>query len=95
MIRWLDEERKAATRPRSRYCRSVWKQQMQVMQSQATEIEHLRQDLATVENGSSRTDAYPGMIETTQRDLSGTIDGDQGPDSTGEAGIRSVAADRH
>ncbi len=73
MIRWLDEERK-----RDKAAISVLQerleQQMQVIQSQATEIEHLRQDLATVETDLRRTDAYPGMIETTQRDLSGTIE---------------------
>lgn len=73
MIRWLDEERKrdkttiAALQERL-------EQQIQVIQTQAVEIEHLRQDLATVETDLRRTDAYPGMIETTQRDLSGTIE---------------------
>ncbi|MGC9467329.1 MAG: hypothetical protein ACP5HS_01940 [Anaerolineae bacterium] len=73
MIRWLDEERKrdkaqiAALQERA-------EQQMQVIESQAAEIEGLRHDVTSLRTDVRRTDDYPSMIESAQRDLSGAIE---------------------
>ncbi len=73
MIRWLDEERKR-DRAQIAALQERLEQQTQEMQSQAKVIDRLRQDLATVQTDIRRTDDYPGMIETTQRDLNSTIE---------------------
>ncbi|MCU0520203.1 MAG: hypothetical protein MUF84_05885 [Anaerolineae bacterium] len=73
MIRWLDEERKR-DRAQIAVLQERLEQQSQQMQTQATEIEHLRQDLVIVATDIRRTDAYPGMVETTQRDLTSAIE---------------------
>ncbi len=73
MIRWLDEERKR-DRAQIAVLQERLEQQTQEMQSQARVIDQLRQDLATVQTDIRRTDDYPGMIETTQRDLNSTIE---------------------
>jgi DNA repair exonuclease SbcCD ATPase subunit len=73
MIRWLDEERKrdkaqiAALNERA-------EQQMQLIQAQSTEIESMRQEIVTLRTDIRRTDDYPGMIETTHRDLNGMVE---------------------
>jgi len=73
MIRWLDEERKR-DRAQIAALQERLEQQTQEMQSQGKVIDQLRQDLATVQTDIRRTDDYPGMIETTQRDLNSTIE---------------------
>jgi chromosome segregation ATPase len=73
MIRWLDEERKR-DRAQIAALQERLEQQTQAMQSQAKLIDQLQQDLLTVQTDIRRTDDYPGMIETTQRDLSGVIE---------------------
>lgn len=73
MIRWLDEERKRDKAQIAALNERV-EQQMQTMQSQAAEIEGLRQELVTLRTDVRRTDDYPSMIETSQRDLNGGLE---------------------
>ncbi len=76
LVRWLDEERKRDKLLLSALQERV-EQQLQVIESQAVEIENLRQDLLTVQNDLRRTDQYPGMIERLRRDLTSQIEGVQ------------------
>ncbi len=73
MIRWLDEERKRDKAQISALQERL-EQQSQTLQSQSKEIEGLRQELVTLRTDIRRTDDYPGMIETTQRDLNSSIE---------------------
>ncbi len=73
MIRWLDEERKR-DKAQIAVLQERIEQQIQTLQTQAKEIDQLRQDLVTVQTDIRRTDDYPSMIETTQRDLSANIE---------------------
>lgn len=73
MIRWLDEERKrdksliAALQERQ-------EQQSHLFEGQSKELEELRRELFTLRTDIRRTDDYPSMIETTQRDLAGELE---------------------
>jgi chromosome segregation ATPase len=73
MIRWLDEERKR-DRALVAALQERLEQQAHETQSQAKLIDGLRQELAALQTDVRRTDDYPGMIETTQRDLSSIIE---------------------
>lgn len=73
MIRWLDEERKRDKAQIAALNERV-EQQLQLIQSQSTDIESMRQEIVTLRTDIRRTDDYPGIIETTQRDLSSTIE---------------------
>jgi len=73
MIRWLDEERKR-DRAQITALQERLEQQQQLIQAQAAEIGGLREDVVTLRTDIRRTDDYPAMIETTQRDLSGSIE---------------------
>lgn len=73
MIRWLDEERKRDKAQIAALQERV-EQQLQHIESQSKEIEGLRQELVTLRTDIRRTDDYPEMIQTTQRDLSGSIE---------------------
>ncbi|MBN1246827.1 MAG: hypothetical protein JXC32_04175 [Anaerolineae bacterium] len=73
MIRWLDEERKRDKAQISALQERL-EQQAQLIQGQSKEIEGLRQELVSLSTDIRRTDDYPGMIETTQRDLASEIE---------------------
>ncbi len=73
MLRWLDEERKR-DKAQIALLNERLEQQMQLIQAQSTEIESMRQQIVTLRTDIRRTDDYPGMIETTQRDLSSTLE---------------------
>ncbi|MGC9521450.1 MAG: hypothetical protein ACP5HG_06165 [Anaerolineae bacterium] len=73
MIRWLDEERKR-DKAQIAALQERLEQQLQNLEAQSKEIEGLRQELVTLRTDIRRTDDYPGMIETTQRDLNSSIE---------------------
>lgn len=73
MIRWLDEERKRDKAQISALHERL-EQQTQLIQGQSKEIEGLRQELVSLSTDIRRTDDYPSMIETTQRDLVSEIE---------------------
>jgi chromosome segregation ATPase len=73
MIRWLDEERKR-DKAQIASLNERAEQQMQLIQAQSTEMESLRQQIVTLRTDIRRTDDYPGMIETTQRDLGSSLE---------------------
>ncbi len=73
MIRWLDEERKR-DKTQIAALQERLEQQIQTLQSQSAEIEELRKELVTLRTDIRRTDDYPSMIETTQRDLTSNIE---------------------
>lgn len=73
MIRWLDDERKRDKAQLSALQERL-EQQMQVIESQAAEIEGLRQDLTSVRTDVRRTEDYPEMIEKTHRELNSGLE---------------------
>lgn len=73
MIRWLDEERKR-DKATITALQERLEQQSQQIQAQSKELDGLRKDLVTVRTDIRRTDDYPSMIETTQRDLGGELE---------------------
>jgi golgin subfamily B member 1 len=73
MIRWLDEERKRDKAQISALQERL-EQQSQLIQGQSKELDSLRQEVVSLSTDIRRTDDYPGMIETTQRDLAGEIE---------------------
>lgn len=73
MIRWLDEERKRDKAQLSTLQERL-EQQAKLIQDQARELASVRKDVTSVATDVRRTDDYPAMIETTQRDLAGEIE---------------------
>lgn len=73
MIRWLDEERKRDKALISALQERL-EQQSQLIQGQSKELDSLRQEVVSLSTDIRRTDDYPGMIETTQRDLASEIE---------------------
>jgi len=73
MVRWLDEERKR-DRAQITALQERLEQQAQLIQGQSKELDGLRKELVSAQTDLRRTDDYPSMIETTQRDLGGQVD---------------------
>ena len=73
MIRWLDEERKRDKAAIAVLQERV-EQQLQVIESQAVEVEHLYRDIAELRTDLRRTDDYPPLVEKVHRDLNSTIE---------------------
>lgn len=73
MIRWLDEERKRDKTLLSTLQEQLV-QQIQLNQTQSTEISNLQKQISSLEADLLRTDDYREMIEKTNRDLTGAVD---------------------
>ncbi|MDY0018488.1 MAG: hypothetical protein RBT47_00650 [Anaerolineae bacterium] len=69
MVRWLDEERKKDKVTLAAFQERL-EQQILLTESQAREMDRLRQDIATLRIDLNRTNDYPAMIEKSQQDLS-------------------------
>ncbi len=69
MVRWLDEERKKDKVTLAAFQERL-EQQILLTESQAREVERLRQDIAALRIDLNRTNDYPAMIEKSQQDLS-------------------------
>lgn len=73
MIRWLDDERKRDRAQLAALEERVLQQQS-IIESQATEIQGLEQDVTRITADLRRTDDYAGMIEKTNRDMTSNFD---------------------
>lgn len=69
MVRWLDEERKKDKVTLAAFQERL-EQQILLTESQAREMDRLRQDIVTLRIDLNRTNEYPAMLEKTQQDLS-------------------------
>ena len=68
MIRWLDDERKR-DKATIAMLQERLEQQLQVIESQAVEIERAHHDIAELRTDLRRTDDYPALVEMTAKNF--------------------------